>query len=399
MRQREIGELTGQSQSEVSEILSGERVVQSYDLLIKIADGLRVPRGWMGLAYAGERPPAQPAPPEEAVDEDVKRRNFLAAASMALWGHTVLGELLEVPGRPAAPTPLPSRLAGSDVDALEALTARLRGLTRQFGGQAGTVSTIADRSTELARVPASDVVRVRLGSALADLHTMVGWCCYDSALPDHARHHFARAMDHASVVDDGYAAADAIRHAGMMMSSSGHPNDALKLYQLGQIRLDGDPRYTISQGTAPLVRSWLRAHSATALAAMDRPADARSELARARENWQPPAAFETADMDWVSSVMFQRIGDLTAAESFAASASRTFGSARREGALVDVHLALLHLQASEPSAPVLARRAIDEVMALDSARARASLVPLGRALAARKDSTCQDLARRVRQLC
>jgi transcriptional regulator with XRE-family HTH domain len=49
--QRAIAARTGQSQSEVSEIIAGYRQVASYDLLVRIADGLGVPRGWMGLAY------------------------------------------------------------------------------------------------------------------------------------------------------------------------------------------------------------------------------------------------------------------------------------------------------------------------------------------------------------
>src|SRR5689334_25241676 len=48
--QRRIAALTGQSQSEISEILSGRHVV-SYDVLARIADGLGVPRGHLGLAY------------------------------------------------------------------------------------------------------------------------------------------------------------------------------------------------------------------------------------------------------------------------------------------------------------------------------------------------------------
>src|SRR5262249_11541732 len=47
---RPIAALTGQSQSEISEILAGRQVV-SYDLLARIADGLGVPRGSLGLAY------------------------------------------------------------------------------------------------------------------------------------------------------------------------------------------------------------------------------------------------------------------------------------------------------------------------------------------------------------
>ena len=48
--QRQIAALTGQSQSEVSEILKG-RQVMAYDVLARIADGLSIPRGYMGLAY------------------------------------------------------------------------------------------------------------------------------------------------------------------------------------------------------------------------------------------------------------------------------------------------------------------------------------------------------------
>jgi DNA-binding CsgD family transcriptional regulator/transcriptional regulator with XRE-family HTH domain len=50
MSQRQIGALTGQSQSEVSDILSG-RSVAYYDVLARIGAGLGIPRGLMGLAY------------------------------------------------------------------------------------------------------------------------------------------------------------------------------------------------------------------------------------------------------------------------------------------------------------------------------------------------------------
>jgi transcriptional regulator with XRE-family HTH domain len=63
--QRRIAALTGQSQSEISEILAGRRVV-AYDLLVRIADGLGVPRGHLGLAHddltaplSGPQPPTQ----------------------------------------------------------------------------------------------------------------------------------------------------------------------------------------------------------------------------------------------------------------------------------------------------------------------------------------------------
>jgi Predicted transcriptional regulators len=61
LTQRRLAALTGQRQSEISEILCGRRQVASYDVLVRIAEGLGVPRGWMGLAYnePGSEPPQQ----------------------------------------------------------------------------------------------------------------------------------------------------------------------------------------------------------------------------------------------------------------------------------------------------------------------------------------------------
>lgn len=54
MSQRWIAAQTEQSQSEVSEIVAGRRWVGNYDLLLRIALGLVLPRGWLGLAYDRE---------------------------------------------------------------------------------------------------------------------------------------------------------------------------------------------------------------------------------------------------------------------------------------------------------------------------------------------------------
>jgi len=51
LTQRTIAELTGQSQSEVSEILKGRRVL-AYDVLVRICEGLGVPRELMGSPTA-----------------------------------------------------------------------------------------------------------------------------------------------------------------------------------------------------------------------------------------------------------------------------------------------------------------------------------------------------------
>jgi transcriptional regulator with XRE-family HTH domain len=51
LSQRRIAASTGQPQSEVGEVVSGSRVISSYDLLVRIAHGLGIPRGLLGLAY------------------------------------------------------------------------------------------------------------------------------------------------------------------------------------------------------------------------------------------------------------------------------------------------------------------------------------------------------------
>jgi transcriptional regulator with XRE-family HTH domain len=51
--QRRLAGLVGQRQSEVAKVIAGHQV-RTYDVLTRIADGLGVPRGWMGLAFDDE---------------------------------------------------------------------------------------------------------------------------------------------------------------------------------------------------------------------------------------------------------------------------------------------------------------------------------------------------------
>ncbi|MCA1604048.1 MAG: helix-turn-helix domain-containing protein, partial [Acidobacteria bacterium] len=90
--QRQIATLTGQSQSEVSEIIKG-RVVQNYGLLERIAEGLGIPRELMGLSYgeassesvddAYSGAEAEDGSDPEVEVEEVRRRALIAATSLA----------------------------------------------------------------------------------------------------------------------------------------------------------------------------------------------------------------------------------------------------------------------------------------------------------------------------
>lgn len=82
LTQRQIAQLTNQSQSEVSEIVAG-RQVRDVEVLERIANGLGIPRARIGLSY-GEQEPAN----EEAnEDEDMKRRALITTTTIAALGQ------------------------------------------------------------------------------------------------------------------------------------------------------------------------------------------------------------------------------------------------------------------------------------------------------------------------
>lgn len=382
--QRQIAIATGQSQSEVSEILAGRRVV-GYNVLVRISEGLGIPRGLLGLAYDES---VEPAPGEEVgeVDEDMKRRALLAVASAALLGSPVLGEVLELP-RPATPTPLPSRIGASDVAAIKNLTHEMRGVARIYGGCAEVLSGVAQRALPLMSIPGSDQTKADLGSALAELHVVAGWCCVDCAHHDNARAHFATAMSLAP--HDPAQLASAFRHAGIQMVDAGAWNDSLKSFQLGLV-----------SNTDPETVAWLHAETAAPLAAMGLRDEALVAIKRAREH-ELTDPFDVADMDFTASCVYQRVGRTEVAEAFAQSAVRHWseeGTSHRDSVEADIQLASLHVHTGQPDAAALAQRAITSVAPLRSVRARVRLNSLAAALETRPRADHAELARRARQV-
>jgi tetratricopeptide (TPR) repeat protein len=356
--------------SEVSEILKG-RQVMSYDVLVRIAEGLGIPRGLMGLAYDEGL---------EEVDEEMKRRALFGVASVALFNSPVLGELLQLP-KPATPTPLPSRLGASDVTALRNLTEGFRGVARAYGGCAEMVTPVAQRSLALAKIPGADIK-----PALAELQTMAGWCCVDSGHYNNARAHFALAME----LGDDIERASAFRHAGIQMVDSGAYNDGLKTFQLGMISLGSadDP-----EGLA-----WLHIESALSYAAMGHQQEALTAIKKGREQPQNDP-FDAADMDYVTSRVYWQLGKVDLAEQYAKSSVMAWGqegTSKRDRVEADITLALIHAKAGEPDTVLLVKHALTGVAPLKSVRARRKLGELVGVLEARTDSTSQQLAYHVK---
>jgi transcriptional regulator with XRE-family HTH domain/tetratricopeptide (TPR) repeat protein len=237
--QRQIAAMTGQSQSEVSEILKG-RQVMAYDVLVRIADGLGVPRGYMGLAYdevTAARVAETREAPEAEEPENVKRRKFLAhAAAVAVGAHVLGADSGSWVSNPVL-TPAPGRIGMTDVRQVEAATRALRSLDYQYGGGFCRDAVVAQLSwgQQMLSASGSDVVKQRLHVALADLHNLAGWTSFDIGLIDSARNHFGRALELAKAGDSNQLVANILYRMGRVYLHKEAPDDALKMFQLGQI--------------------------------------------------------------------------------------------------------------------------------------------------------------------
>ena len=236
--QRRIAALTGQGQSDISETLKGRRIM-AYEVLVRIADGFGVPRGYMGLAFdsstASTVAGSNPMHVRDEEEEPVRRRRFLAhAAAVAVgavtsrWQPTAAADVV---------TPAPSKIGLVDVQQLEAVTSSLRTVDYQYGGGACRQALLAQLSWAhaLLNADAADAVHRRLQLAVADAHNLAGWTSHDIGLDDSARSHFAQALELARAADDPSLIANVLYRAGRLHLHRGHALEALRLFQLGQI--------------------------------------------------------------------------------------------------------------------------------------------------------------------
>jgi hypothetical protein len=121
----------------VSEIIKG-RVVKEYAVLARIAEGLGIPREYLGLSwrgadgtYCGDCPVAELP---EGVSAEMLRRHLLAFGATAAFGAPIegLAELAAQLPRPVRVS-LPSRLFSVQVEQVRDLTRDLRAILLDHG--------------------------------------------------------------------------------------------------------------------------------------------------------------------------------------------------------------------------------------------------------------------------
>jgi transcriptional regulator with XRE-family HTH domain len=170
--QTRLAQATRQQQSEISEIISG-RQVQSVALLERIADGLGVRRGWMGLAYDTDLEPEPAAGDKPTADESTA--NLLRHAATELWGRPVFGPADPISVKDTL-TPVPRRIGAVDVAHVVATNERLGQLLGDLGGipMTDALTAHAWASETLLGAVMGEQVRPRLLLALSDAHRAAG---------------------------------------------------------------------------------------------------------------------------------------------------------------------------------------------------------------------------------
>ncbi|MGQ0774327.1 MAG: helix-turn-helix domain-containing protein [Pseudonocardiales bacterium] len=408
--QRQIAALTGQSQSEVSEILKG-RQVMAYDVLARISDGLGIPRGYMGLAYDKATAKSVAGPPDDAKvqeAESVKRRKLLSHGAAMLFGTTVFPEEVGEWLPEVAQTPAPSHIGMTDVKQVEAATRAMRALDYQFGGGACRDAVVAQLSWAQRLVSASghETVRQRLFQALGDLQNLAGWTTFDVGLLDSSRSHFAAALEFAKESGDQSLLSNIMYRIGRVYLHLKAPNDALKWFQLGQI--------AAQNSGSELAVSVLCANEAWAYAMMNNPEQAkkllvrsRDELARADPDDVPGWAkfYDQNDMHAMIGTIHTELSERDVQHAALAipallEALAGYGDAMgRSRAFTLTALATNHLRQGDVEPGVrIGREALLMARGVQSSRVTDRLEPLEIAARARSsNSDARDLSHSIRQ--
>lgn len=272
--QRRIAALTGQNQSEISDILAG-RQVQAYDVLARIADGLGVPRGYMGLAYTNTAAYAPPGGTEDRME----RRDFLGLVSKIVMGAALTAPELDLLCVSPGVTPVPHRIGKTEVAQLRTLTAALRSHDATHGGGACREAILAHArwADALHAAACTEQVRPMLLAAVAEIKTLAGWTAHDLGLAAEARRHLTQAVRTTQEADDPAHSATVLYHLGRVPLDNGDPREALKVFQLGQI--------TAQDAHCGSAVALLLTHEALAYAHLGEPRQALTALHRAEDEY------------------------------------------------------------------------------------------------------------------
>lgn len=286
------------------------------------------------------------------------------------------------------------RVVMADVESLVAFTAGLRALDHRYGGGRCREAAVSRLPSALALFdhPGASDLSGPLHAAVADLHNLAGWSCFDTGLTEAASRHFHTALTVA--LRGGHTSLTSNVHYRLGRLSL-HHNDlgrAMAEFQLGE-------RAAAAGGSA-LAAALIFANQAWAQARMGRSDDVAMSLARAREDFmrasdEPVPAwvafFTATDFTAITGVVYTELAR-TADSRYAEFAAAVLSTAidgygpgmARSRAFSLISFAVCHLLDDQVDAAVeLGNEAVDRCEVLTSTRTVERLRPL-----------CDEAARR-----
>ncbi|MBB5158652.1 helix-turn-helix domain-containing protein [Saccharopolyspora phatthalungensis] len=394
--QSRIAMRTGQNQSEVHDIMRGRKVL-SYALLERIAEGLSIPRGLMGLPYAG----TDRQPPSEE-DEDVKRRAFMTLVSSLALGGTVSDEQRQMfaPATDYEPEPLTTMVRPSDVQALTALVDAFRATDRRHGGygQYRAALSAVEYGESLDAAEADERTRRAIFSGLAYCHSAAGWFATEEGHTETARAHYGRGLSFAGKARDAMMRARLLYCAGRTELHFGDPAAATKLFQLGTVGVDRSP---LMMSILCANAAWSSAKAGFSEYAARQINEARSHHADVDFSRDTPTFrwFRAPDLAAVTGAGHIARGDYEAAFAdldVAVRGRRPWE--HRSLAFETANLARVHLALGDPDQAVtVGQQTIGHAEHVRSARLAGRLAPLIKESAKRQGSDVRQLGKELQQ--
>jgi tetratricopeptide (TPR) repeat protein len=305
--------VTGMTETAVRECWQGRRRVEKYEVLERIADGLRIPRGFMGLAYADDSGFEEGAPALvlAATSEPADYMSLVAGLAMGAGPSRKPISSMMHPAR------LPDIVTIREIEVLREMTSFHRRYDAEFGGGACRDSAAAYLTWAMGMLEVrctTDAVRKGLLAALSDLHQVVGWACHD--LGDHsaARGILIDALALARRAEDLPLVAGALYRLGRVSIHQDRAAEALRMWQLGQIAAQ-DSGCLISAAVLHANEAWAYARLGDDLRVKDALARAEAERRRANGAVVPGwAGFFTmpADLTGMTGLVFSTLAAHTA---------------------------------------------------------------------------------------
>ena len=304
-----IAAATGLAETRVREICQGKQQVTSYEVLERIARGLRIDRGSLGLAYSDEKAEARACPDLEPPRDPVLHQDFMGVLAAMVVGSppSDLGRLLPPPQPPAQD--VPKVVTRTHVRMLNEVGERHRQFDADQGGGSCRDSAAAylrwANGMLHSRFDSENTER-ELKAALSDMYQVVGWACHD--LGDHAgaRRYLTAGLALAREIDDLLLISGAFYRLGRVSIHQGRAQEALKLWQLGQI-VAQDSGCLVSVAVLHANEAWAYALLGSDEHVSDALARAAGELARVDADTVPSWArffLAPADIDGISAVAY-----------------------------------------------------------------------------------------------